>query len=156
MGEIYPVPERVLKKKGALLFSEIEEGFSRYEHVILERTEPEYRHMLDVMLQINGREEAYCDFYYGRLSREEQRGFRRSLSEEQLAMLMNFYFQKDEVYYPLTRSMIQFLSDITAREVLFSTFYFTRYPCTVWGNYGLRYPVFFKDKRTKFQYCDLI
>ncbi|MBU9724528.1 hypothetical protein [Diplocloster modestus] len=156
MGEIYPVPERVLKKKGALLFSEIEEGFSRYEHVILERTEPEYRHMLDVMLQINGREEAYCDFYYGRLSREEQRGFRRSLSEEQLAMLMNFYFQKDEVYYPLTRSMIRFLSDITAREVLFSTFYFTRYPCTVWGNYGLRYPVFFKDKRTKFQYCDLI
>ena len=49
MGEIYPVPERILKKKGALLFSEIEEGFSRYEHVILERTEPEYRHMLDEM-----------------------------------------------------------------------------------------------------------
>lgn len=35
------------------------------------------------------------------------------------------------------------LADLSARELLFSTFYFTRPRCTVWGNYGLKYPVFY-------------
>ena len=41
-----------------------------------------------------------------------------------------------------------FLAEITARNWLFSTFYFTKQKAGVWGNYGLEYPLFCEEGET--------
>lgn len=40
---------------------------------------------------------------------------------------------------------IHFVTILCTREIFFSTFYSTKYPCTIWGNYDMRLPVFFSS-----------
>ena len=95
---------------------------------------------------------AYADFYYGRLTEEQKEAFQEELRLEEAQQLEAFVTDTREVFYPLTEENLVFLANITARSLLFSTFYFGVHPCTVWGNYDRRYPVFCKSEEDKLFY----
>ena len=53
----------------------------------------------------------------------------------------------DEPYYKVTdKSLIPFLARLNTREVFFVTFYFTKKPLTVWGNYNMTFSCFTENK----------
>lgn len=54
---------------------------------------------------------------------------------------------KSTVYFKLTEEFIKFLVSISLKEILFSTFYFTKIPCTIWSNYNKKFPIFFEKKK---------
>lgn len=142
------ISEQEFLQKNLLHISNIEEGFEKYEYAILSGTEKAYQEFIECAVSMNGEQNSYFDFYYARLKEEERSRFRECLTEEEQDNLNTLETAKF-IYYPLKGDWIPLLSKVTAKEKLFSTFYFEKYPCTLWGNYGLRYPVFFKDKGTR-------
>lgn len=142
------ISDQEFLQKNLLHISNVEEGFQKYEYAILSGTEENYREFIECAVSMNGEENSYFDFYYSRLEEESKEKFRRGLTAAEKDELKDIE-RTQTIYYPLTQECIPMVSKVTARELLFSTFYFGKYLCTLWGNYGLRYPIFFKDKETR-------
>ena len=136
-----------LAAKGAVLIEDIQDGFSRYRSVILKGEKLTMQHFLERCL-VENEDASFADFYYSVLVPEEQRGFAAGLSEAEKYVLLQFETDSRQVYYPLQTENLEFLADITARNWLFSTFYFTKLRAVVWGNYNLEYPLFCEDNGT--------
>lgn len=148
------IREEDLADKPAILINNVEEGFENYEYLVLQGEKEAYEQFLAQVMVLNGIADAYADFYYARLDEVQKECFHKALSEENRTFLLEGTWT-DGIYYSLNSRLLQFLLEITVKELLFSTFYFTRYACTVWGNYGLRFPVFFREDETKEKYRKL-
>lgn len=146
--KIIAISEVELKSKNIIFIDHIEQGFENYDHLLLSGTEENYFNFLEKSLLMNGVDNAFFDFYYHTLQEDEKSSFRDMLQDEDLKFL-ELFDSSQEIYFPLSEEILPFILKVTAREFLFSTFYFTKYPCTVWGNYGLKYPIFFLDENTK-------
>lgn len=140
------VPLTQLQEHNALLITNIQDGMVQYPHEILSRTAGEYLHELR-RLALKSRESGcYADFYFGRLTDPERQAVLSHLSDQSREYILSLEAGPDDLYYQLDGPddpRLAILADLSARELLFSTFYFTRPRCTIWGNYGLKYPVFF-------------
>lgn len=148
---IRSVWEEELRDKQAIIINKIEEGFSEYKYLVLKGDKAGYRKFLDEIYALNGEEDSYADFYYGNLTEQQREGFLKVLSKENQNYVKCNDWTKS-LYFKLNPELLHFLLEITLEELLFSTFYFTRYPCTIWGNYNMRFPVFFNDKKIKNRY----
>ena len=60
-----------------------------------------------------------------------------------------------KIYYPLDNEICTFLLDITAREWLFSSFYFIKNRAVLWGNYQMAFPLFCENEDVREYYRDL-
>lgn len=136
-----------LAAKGAVLIEDIQDGFSRYRSVILKGEKIAMQHFLKRCLAVN-EEGSFADFYYSVLVPKVQREFAAGLSDAEKNVFLKFETDSGQVYYPLREDNLEFLADITARNWLFSTFYFTKLRAVVWGNYNLEYPLFCEDDET--------
>ncbi|MBD7911150.1 hypothetical protein [Clostridium cibarium] len=134
-----------LEKKNVVYIKNIQEGFDRYPNSILEGTEEHVNDVIRKLFSINGVENSYADFYYGRLNEEEKGAVKNILDEKEIILIESFKLCPEDIFIRLNSEILEILLKLTAREVLFSSFYFTKYPCLIWGNYNRRYPVFFKD-----------
>lgn len=152
--KLYPVSKEELKTKGVILLENVRDGFDAYPFFFVKGNAEQLQEFLRCCL-LENEGLAYADFYYGNLTKEQQTEFLRGLSPEERHILKLFATEEEQVYYPLTEEVLPFLSDITAREWLFSTFYFAGNHCTVWGNYDGKYPVFCKDEETLQFYQEL-
>lgn len=148
------IGEEAFADTSAILIKNVEEGFADYEYLVLQGELEAFDQFLAQTMVLNGTADSYADFYYARLDENQKEHFHNALSEINRSFLIKGTWTEG-IYYPLDDKLMRFLLEITAKELLFSTFYFTRYPCTVWGNYGLRFPVFFRDSKTKERYQKL-
>lgn len=151
---IKPIREGFKIDKELLIINRIEDGFADCEYFFLEGKDLDYRVFMLEVFALNGENNSYADFYYGRLNLEQKESLKQSLSKEELRFLDRIQYG-DGIYFPLTEDLMLFLLNITIKEILFSTFYFTKYPCTIWGNYNKKFPMFFLDKETKSRYKNL-
>ncbi|WP_303860211.1 hypothetical protein [Alkalibaculum bacchi] len=140
--------------KEPIYFNNIQCGFDDYHYMTLHGSEFCYNHFLKKALHLNGSDHVYVDFYYGRLKQEEKENLQSFLTQEDLQVL-DFIDYDNGIYFYLTEEILPFLIKITAQEMLFNTFYFTKIPCTLWGNYQLKFPIFFKDTEAKRFYEEL-
>ena len=141
------VPLTLLKEHGVLLISNVQDGMERYPHEILSRTPEEYLQWLRKLTLKSWESGCFTDFYFGRLTGEEQAAVLSRLPVSSQEYILSLDAGPDDLYYQLDGPDdpgLAILADLSARELLFSTFYFTRPVCTVWGNYGLKYPVFYR------------
>lgn len=132
-----------LKEKGAIYIPNIEDGFLYYSHYLMEGSSEEITHQLEELIKENGYEHSYVDFYYGRLTEEERKRVEAVLSKEELEFLNNLN-TTDSIYFPLSDSLFKLTLKLSLSELLFSTYYFCKTPCTVWGNYNYVFPVFYE------------
>lgn len=151
---IKSMSEREFLDRGVIFADTIDEAFTRYESVILSGTESQMEEFLGRALEIND-EDAYADFYYPALDREAKEAFCSGLNEEEQQRLLHLETDKHQIYYPLNEENLKFFAEITAREWLFSTFYFNREKAFLWGNYGMKYPLFSDNKETLFRYAKI-
>lgn len=134
--------------KGIVYIKNIQNGFNNYPNVILEGTEEYVNNVIRELVKVNGTQNAFADFYYGRLDEAARSKVRASLTKEEIKVIDALELTERDIFVKLSNELLEILLKLTASEVLFSSFYFTKYPCVVWGNYGRRYPVFFNDDYT--------
>ena len=79
------------------------------------------------------------------------------LSENGKKFLMDFKAKNSTkgVYYKLPIDSIEFINKMNCKEILFSTIYFTKIPCTIWGNYNNKFPIFYKSENDLTNYKNI-
>ena len=136
-------------------FKNINDGFEKYENRILEGKdisdslilENKIIKFIENAFELNGEENSYVDFYYFKLNEEDKLKLENMISKEDKKILNEIKeYEFESIYFYLTKELIPFIVRLSTREVLFSTIYFTKVPCTVWGNYGMSLPCFFESK----------
>lgn len=132
-----------LNRKGAVMVPDLGYGFAHYPYELLRGTPACLREFLLNQIKRNGWEHSFVDFYYGELTKEEQDNVGALLEEEQRQYLSRLDPHKGALYYPLSPELFEITFLLSIREGLFSTFYFTNQPCTVWSNYNQRFVVFY-------------
>lgn len=132
-----------LRSKGAILIPTVEYGFENYDYYYIEGSSLEVSQKIKELVLENGYEHSYVDFYYGRLKEEEKRILDNHLTKEELEFI-NTLDTKNCIYFPLNEKLLELTLKLSLSELLFSTYYFTKTPCTVWGNYNHVFPVFYK------------
>ena len=135
-------------KENIIYIKNIQEGFNKYPNKILEGTEEDVNNAIRGLFNTNGIENSYADFYYGKLDQEEKNRVRAALNEKEIMLVESLNLSAEDIFIRLNPELLEIFLKLTASEILFSSFYFTKYPCLVWGNYGHRYPIFFKDELT--------
>ena len=152
---IKSVSDKVFNDKVKVKFENINDGFEKYENRILEGKdisdslvlENKIIKFIENAFELNGEENSYIDFYYFKLSDEDKQKIEDMLPDEDKKILKEIkQYQFKGIYFYLTKELIHFIVRLSTREILFSTIYFTKVPCTVWGNYGMRFPCFFETK----------
>ena len=99
------------------------------------------------LLEENGRENTYFDFYFGTLSREEQSRAETVLSSEQVRFLHEYGLpdNREDVYFSFEESLFAIALRLSVTQMLFSTFYFPMLRKTVWSSYEGKFIVFSYD-----------
>ncbi|MDU5110969.1 MAG: hypothetical protein E6248_11015 [Clostridium sp.] len=139
------------KSSGFIYFSNILDGFDRYEHIqlspitsIYEEVEKLYIRFIEKLFNINN-EKVVIDFYKNRLDKNSIRYIEDRLKDEEKLLfhrLMNCGSDED-IFFEITDiSFIPLLTKLNLKELFFVTFYFDKADFSLWGNYNYNFPLF--------------
>ncbi len=140
-------PEK-LKEQGGIYFERIQQGMSMYNWESLFFSAEKAEHYLRELWVKNGEGYAFVDCYFPFLDEDSQEKVLEVLSKEQQLYLRNLAEQRPDLMLPLDENLLQIAVKLTDMEMLFFSFYFTKYPCTIWGNYKQNYLVFTEKEDT--------
>jgi len=144
---LYPITDEVFKQNVKIHFDNINEGFSRFKHDMLEeKTEDE---LIEYMLNAydeNGFDNFYIDLYLNRIDETNEDKFINMLCNEDKKTyeIIKKEYDTSTIYYKIDKSLIPFITRLNTREILFTTIYLTKFPKTIWGNYNMKFPVFYE------------
>ncbi len=144
---LYPINEEIFKKNVKIRFDNINEGFERFNHEILEiKNENELIQYIENLYDENGFDNFYVDLYLNRIDKNNENQFIDMLCEEDKSTYENVKKEYDNstVYYKIDKSLIPFITRLSTREVLFTTIYLTKNNKTIWGNYDMKFPIFYE------------
>lgn len=129
--------------EGALYFEHIQQGFDNFKFRSLYMDGEEAFHYLKELWIKNGKKHAFVDFYYAVLEQDSRDMILRNLTEEEKQYVKELCGNTEDIYFPLDERLLRIITKLNDREILFSTVYFTKEPCTVWGNFKQQYVEFF-------------
>lgn len=61
----------------------------------------------------------------------------------------------DNPYLELNDRILELMLKLSTREILFTTMFYKKRPITIWGNYDMAFPVFFKTEQDKAYYSSI-
>ncbi len=131
-----------LKEAGAIYLEHIQEGFEYYNYKVVSWNQEEACEHIRKLWLLNGPEHSFADFYYYRLDNEAKKKVNSILNEEEINYIKAISSSWEEIIFSLDEILISIIIKLNNTEMLFSTFYFTKEPCTLWGNYHGEYIVF--------------
>ena len=131
-----------IKRQGAIYFERIEDGFEQYSYYFLEGTKKEVCDRVRDIIENEGFENCYVDFYYNQLHAEEKRIVEQVLTKDEFDYIIT-NTSKESIFYPLTKRLLEITLKLSIDEILFSSFYCCKTPLTIWGNYNNKFPVFY-------------
>ena len=142
-----------LQEQGAIYFTNILDGFAKYENEILHMDAKQaYDYFLEKRRQY-GDLCSFADFYYFALEKEAQEKVDTLLTEQEKAYLYANQPQNDKTeqsIFTLTDELLAIIVKLNEAEMLFSSIYFTPTDAlcakTYWGNYGHQYVAFWKGE----------
>lgn len=133
-----------LIEAGAIYLEHIQDGFDNYDYQVVTMSQEEAYDTIKSLWVLNGPHKSYADFYYYKLEEEARNKVNAALDEKEIEYLKdgsNSHIPENMIY-PLDDILLGILIKLNYSETLFSTFYFTKEPCTWWGNYNHEYVVF--------------
>lgn len=136
-----------LLAKSAIYFEQIEQGFEHYKFTVLRGTKVQMQQFLLMALELN-KGESFVDFYFAKLNAKQQENFLKDLNYQEKKCFDALEITKQQYFYPLSKENFDFFFEITAREWLFCSYYFTTKKTTIWGNYNFNYPLFAESEET--------
>lgn len=159
---LQPIDEEIFEENVAIRFENINEGFSKFKSFMLDgegidNGEKRFIDFIDKASELNGEENSYVDFYFSKLGEAARNRLISALSSEDKLILERHIreVKVETIYFKLTKEVVPFITRLSTREILFSTFYFTKFSCTIWGNYGMKFPIFFNNEDDAKIYKDI-
>lgn len=165
------VLQKEIIARGGFMITQVTDGFDLYPYHIITGDRLKIHELLKKLKDFNGEENSYVDFYFELLSNDEQERIKERLSKEGKELLNQFHREGKErvgqfsiegkgltqalqenqkpVYFQLTDDMLKLTAELSTTEILFSSYYFCKYPVVVWTNYEGKHPIFYKDKPTQ-------
>lgn len=131
-----------LKAAGAIYLEHIQNGFEHYDYKIIRWNQEEALEHIRKLWLLNGPEHSFTDFYYYRLENEAKKKVDSVLNEQEMKYLKGISCSWEEIIFPLDEVLLNIIVNLNYSEMLFSTLYFTKEPCTLWGNYNGEYVIF--------------
>ena len=157
-----PISEEMFKANVVIRFNNINDGFNRFENFMLESSQRENLEeklimFMEKAFDLNNEDNSYVDFYFSRLEEKDKHSLLALLDAEDKKILERHIREiKDEtIFFRLSKEMLPFITRLSTREVFFCTFYFTKFPCTIWGNYNMKFPIFFNNQDVVEKYKEL-
>lgn len=138
-----------LIEAGAIFVKSIQEGFDIYDYEFLEGNEEYLKEKIQELYKTNGVENSFVDFYYGRLTKTEKEAVDKFLNQKQQDYIESLALKETDIYFQLDNMLLEITLHLSAKEALFSTFYFTKHKCTIWSNYNLKYPMFYEKNENE-------
>lgn len=131
-------------EKDAIYFENIKFGFDNYNNEKIVLGEEEAFQFFKKKAFVTEKDSVYVDFYYGRLEEDARKIIDNQLTEEEKEYIQHTV-NADEIIYKADEIFLRIVTKLNAREILFSTIYFTgkiEERSTWWGNYNQEYFVF--------------
>ncbi|WP_294374370.1 hypothetical protein [uncultured Clostridium sp.] len=156
-----PVSWTEFKNNVSIRFNNILDGFDKFENFTIDGNFSENSEacLINFLLQVfeENDNECYIDFYINKLNEIEIKNLMNLIDENDKTLLNSIISIKhNDVYYKITdKNLIPFFAKLNIKELFFVTFYFTKKPVTVWGNYNLKFPCFFNDDKTLSEIYDI-
>ncbi|MDD6793914.1 MAG: hypothetical protein PUE01_00655 [Clostridiaceae bacterium] len=152
MSILQPISTKEFKENVSIRFNNILEGLDNYLNFEinakdLKNGEESIINFITEVFELN-QNEAFVDLYLNNLDEEAQNNLLKICCKEDRNIVkehINLWHK--EPYYKLTeKSLIPFLVRLNTNEAFFVTFYFTKKPITIWGNYNKTFPCFMETK----------
>jgi hypothetical protein len=153
--------EKLIKIK----FNNILDGFEEYNYIEIcsskkDRNESEldFIRCIETFFDLN-QGSLIIDFYKNNLTSESIRFIKSNLDNEDIKSfdeLLELVNSKN-IYYKLeNKKYISILTKLCTRELFFITFYFYKFPGTLWGNYNMKFPLFYNDSDSFSEYINIV
>lgn len=161
--------EKEFNDKVEIRFNNITEGFNKYKNLIftsnekkkLEDVEKDFIGFIKDLYSLNktsNNSNLIIDFYISKLNDEEYKRLFDSLDKIEQGILMDIKNNEFNTNYfqVIGENILDFLVKLCTRELFFITFYFTKFPLTIWGNYDLKFPMFYNLESDIEEYKDIL
>lgn len=152
-----PISIDEFRKNVDIRFSNINDGFDNYSSGMLEiideslSTEEKEKCFIEFfrVCYENNINECYIDFYLKNLQKENIDYLLDSLEDKYKEKFEKCVknLDRDTIYFKIKDvDYMDLITVLNTRSLFFCTVYLINSPVTIWGNYNLRFPIFFKDK----------
>ncbi len=144
-------------------FNNILYGFDNYNYIELScksnkyESEENFIRAIESFYEINDGN-LIIDFYKNRLNKDSITFIKSNLDMEDNIVFDKFIdlVNENNNYYKINdKKLIKLLTKLCTRELYFITFYFYKNPVTIWGNYNLKFPLFYEDNTNIKDYIDI-
>lgn len=135
-------------------FNNILDGFNKYKYIELQ-SEKNNKKLIEKDF-IKAIEEFYeiskghliIDFYKERLDENSISFIKENIDKEDIIYfekLLSIAKENENFYYVNNKEILRLLIKLCTRELYFVTFYFYSHDVTLWGNYNLKFPLFYDN-----------
>lgn len=152
-----PISYERFRKLTNVRFNNINEGFDKYINGILEidneskidaQGEERFINFIKRIYEENNKS-VITDFYLKNIDEEGILIILEGLDrEDKLVLLRQLRNEnKETVYFEMKdEELMSLITKLSTRELLFCTMYFLEKPMTLWGNYNMKFPIFFESQ----------
>ncbi len=157
-----PISSIEFKDNVNIRFNDILSGFNKFENFTLDGNISKNgdEHLINYISKVfqYNNNECYIDFFINRLDESSRENLMNMLVDKEDKMLLKKIIDMNhvDIYYKIKDiNLIPFFTRLNTKELFFVTFYFTKNPITIWGNYNLKFPCFIDDSYSFNYYYDL-
>lgn len=153
--KIRALSKNEFKSNGFVYFSNILDGFDKYEYIqlspitsVYKEVEESYIRFIEKLFNIN-KNKLVIDFYKSRLNDNSIKYIEEKLKDEEKTLFHRLMSCGDDedIFFEITdASYIPLLTKLNLMELFFVTFYFDKANLTLWGNYDYNFPLFSCEK----------
>lgn len=159
MKNLYTLSNEDFNNLINIKFNNINDGFNNFNNGILQcfddslsflEKEKKFISFFQDALLINS-SYTIIDFYLRNLDSHEILNLLEALNYDNKVILLNELknLKTDSVYFSLEdEELMDFITILNTRSLFFCTVYFKNIPFTIWGNYDLKFPIFFDNIET--------
>ncbi len=159
------IEEKDFKNIIKIRFNNILEGLDNYDNIELSSLknrkkdiEEDFINILESFFDLN-EGKLIIDFYKKNLNEESINYIKSNLDIGDLEIfneLINECDNENIYYFIESKKYISLLIKLNTRELFFTTFYFYKYPLTIWGNYNFKFPMFYNEFSSIKKYMDIL
>lgn len=156
MELLEPLNKEEFNKLVEVKFNNIMEGLNKYHSKTIkaidgenfEVSEKKYLKLMEILYNEN--KNIIVDFYIKKIKGADILKILNGIEEKEKIILLNQinYINEETIYFKCrSLELLRFIMKLNARELFFCTIYIVDKDITIWGNYDLKFPLFFKDKK---------
>ena len=142
------------KQYNFLYIKNILDGIENFKHICFYGEYESYVNFIKFIIKDN--KLTFFDFYFSKLKESEKQVFYNFSNYDNI--INKFNIDEEEIYFSVNDiddEILDFIIEISFKEILFTTFYFKEPSMTLWTNYNSQFVLFFEQDKFIQKYKEL-